>query len=105
MSTGVAGVKLKLFCPEAKNSSPLFKFIELWGADLIEWGAILVKVNFYHSLSSQLVNDIKNRLWFTSYTIHAKHVKCGGNDTVNELGTVHVLVVICRLSDWLNKTE
>jgi hypothetical protein len=23
-----AGVKLKLFCPEAKNSSPLFKFIE-----------------------------------------------------------------------------
>jgi hypothetical protein len=34
------GVKLMLFCPEAKNSSPLFKFIELWGADLIEWGAI-----------------------------------------------------------------
>jgi hypothetical protein len=32
-------------------------------------------------------------------------VKCGGNDAVNELGTVHVLVVICRLSDWLNKTE
>jgi hypothetical protein len=27
----VSGVKLKLFCPEAKNSSPLFKFIELWG--------------------------------------------------------------------------
>jgi hypothetical protein len=40
-----AGVKLKLFCPEAKHSSPLFKFIELWGADLIEWGAILVEVN------------------------------------------------------------
>jgi hypothetical protein len=32
-------------------------------------------------------------------------VKCGRNDAVNELGTVHVLVVICRLSDWLNKTE
>jgi hypothetical protein len=63
-----AGVKLKLFCPEAKNSSPLFKFIELWGADLIESRAILVEVNFYHSLSSQLksVNDIKNRPWFTS---------------------------------------
>jgi hypothetical protein len=25
----VSGVKIKLFCPEAKNSSPLFKFIEL----------------------------------------------------------------------------
>jgi hypothetical protein len=45
-------VKLELFCPDAKNSSPHFKFIELWGADLIEWGAILVEVNFYHSLSS-----------------------------------------------------
>jgi hypothetical protein len=32
-------------------------------------------------------------------------VKCGRNDAVNELGTVHVLVVTCRLSDWLNKTE
>jgi hypothetical protein len=31
----VTGVKLKLFCPEAKNSSPLLKFIDLWGADLI----------------------------------------------------------------------
>jgi hypothetical protein len=50
----LSGVKLKLFCPEAKNSSPLFKFIEVWGADLIEWGVILVEVNFYHSLSSQL---------------------------------------------------
>jgi hypothetical protein len=49
-----AGVKLKLFFPEAKNSSPLFKLIELWGADLSEWGAILVEVNFYHSLSLQL---------------------------------------------------
>jgi hypothetical protein len=48
------GVKIKLFWPEAKNSSPLFKFIELWGADLIGWGAILVEVSFYHSLSSQL---------------------------------------------------
>jgi hypothetical protein len=38
----IAGVKLKLFCPEDKHSSQLFKFIELWGADLIEWGAILV---------------------------------------------------------------
>jgi hypothetical protein len=35
-----SGVKLKLFCPEAKNNSPLFKFIELWGADLIEWRSI-----------------------------------------------------------------
>jgi hypothetical protein len=40
----LTGVKLKLFCPEAKNSFPLFKFIELWGADLVEWGAILVEV-------------------------------------------------------------
>jgi hypothetical protein len=59
-------VKLKLFCPEAKNSSPLFKFIELWGADLIEWGAISVEVNFYQS-----VNDIKNHPCFTSYTSKA----------------------------------
>jgi hypothetical protein len=45
-------VKLNLFCPEDKNSFPLFKFIELWGADLVEWGAVLllVEVNFYHSL-------------------------------------------------------
>jgi hypothetical protein len=71
-STIIRG-QAKLFCPEAKNSSPLFKLIELWGADLIEWGAILVEVNFYHSLSSQLksVNDIKNRQWFTSYTCKA----------------------------------
>jgi hypothetical protein len=68
----VSGVKLKLFCPEAKNSSLLFKLIELWGADLIEWGAILVEVNFYHSLSSQpRVKDIKHRPWFTSYTYKA----------------------------------
>jgi hypothetical protein len=40
-----------------------------------------------------------------SLHIHAKHVKCGGNDAVNELGTVNVLVVICRLSDRLNKLE
>jgi hypothetical protein len=102
-------VKFKLFCPEAKNSSALFKFIiiELWGADLIEWGAILVEVNFYHSLSSQLTCRVLtiSRIVRGSLHIHAKHVKCGGNDTVNELGTVHVLVVICRLSDWLNKTE
>jgi hypothetical protein len=100
------GVKLKLFCPEAKKSSPLFKLIELWGTDLIEWGAILVEVNFYHSSSSQLkrVSTI-SRIVCGSLHIHAKHVKCGGNDAVNELGTVHVLVVICRLSDWLNKTE
>jgi hypothetical protein len=45
------GPAYNLFCPEAKNSSPLFKFIEFWEADLIEWGAILVEVNFYHSLS------------------------------------------------------
>jgi hypothetical protein len=32
-----SGVKLKLFCPEAKNSSLLFKFRELWGANLVEW--------------------------------------------------------------------
>jgi hypothetical protein len=69
---GLSGVMLKLFGPEAKNSSTLFKFIELWGADLIEWGAILVEVNFYHSLSSQQsVNDIKNRPWFTTYTCKA----------------------------------
>jgi hypothetical protein len=63
----VTGVKLKLFCPEAKNSSPLYKFIEPWGADLIEWGAILVEVNFYYSLSSQL----KICPLFTSYTCKA----------------------------------
>jgi hypothetical protein len=53
----ILAVKLKLFCPEAKNSSLLFKFLELWGADLLlyfEWGAILLEVNFYHSFSSQL---------------------------------------------------
>jgi hypothetical protein len=94
-----------LFCPEAKNNSPLFKFIELWGTDLIEWGAILVEVNFYHSLSSQLRVLTISRIVRGSLHIHAKHVKCGGNDAVNELGTVHVIVVICRLSDWLNKTE
>jgi hypothetical protein len=95
---------LKLFCPEAKNSSPLFKFIELWGADLIEWGAILVEVNFDHSLSLQLRVLTISIIVRGSLHIHAKHVKCGGNDA-DELGTVHVLVVICRLSDWLNKTE
>jgi hypothetical protein len=53
-----SGVKLKLFCPEAKNSSPVFKFIELWGADLIEWGAILVEVNFScHDLEWSLNSD------------------------------------------------
>jgi hypothetical protein len=99
-----AGVKLKLFCPEAKNSCPLFKLIELWGADLIEWGAILVEVNFCHCLRNIRVLTI-SRIVRGSLHIHAKHVKCGRNDTVNELGTVHVLVVICRLSDWQNKTE
>jgi hypothetical protein len=103
MSSRRQGVKLKLFCPEAKNSSPLFKLIELWGADLIEWGAILVEVNFYHSLSSQLrVFKTISRIVRGSLHIHAKHVKCGGNDAVNELGTVHVLVVICQLSERLN---
>jgi hypothetical protein len=77
----------------------------LQGADLIEWGAILVEVNFYHSLSSQLRVLTISRIVCGSLHIHAKHVKCGWNDAVNELGTVHVLVVICRLSDWLNKTE
>jgi hypothetical protein len=40
-----------------------------------------------------------------SLDIHTKHMKCGGNDAVNERGTVHVLVVISQLSDWLVKTE
>jgi hypothetical protein len=50
--------------------------ITSWGADLIEWGVILVEVNFYHSLSSQLksVNNIKNRPWFTSYTCKASEM-------------------------------
>jgi hypothetical protein len=42
----LTGVKLKLFCPDVKNSSLLFEFIELWGAVLVESGAILVEVNF-----------------------------------------------------------
>jgi hypothetical protein len=64
-----------------------------------------VEVNFYHSSSSQLGVLTISRIIRGSLHIHAKHVKCGGNDAVNELGTVDVLVVICRLSDWLNKTE
>jgi hypothetical protein len=59
--------------------------MELWGADLIEWGAILLEVNVL--TISRIVRG--------SLHIHAKHVKCGGNDAVNELGTVYVLVVIC----------
>jgi hypothetical protein len=47
-----AGIKIKLICPEAKNSSPLL--IYRARADLIGWGAILVEVSYYHSLSSQL---------------------------------------------------
>jgi hypothetical protein len=76
-----------LFCPEAKNSSALLKLIEVWGADLIDLGAILVEVNFYHSLSSQLRVLTISRVVRGSLHIHAKHVKCGGNDAVNELGT------------------
>jgi hypothetical protein len=63
-----------------------------------------VEVNFYHSLSSQLRVLMISRIVRGSLHIHARHVKCGGNDVVhvvNELGTVHVLVVICRLSDWI----
>jgi hypothetical protein len=52
-----------------------------------------VEINFYHSLSSQVLTI--SRIVRGSLHIHAKHMKCGGNDTVNELGTVHVLVVIC----------
>jgi hypothetical protein len=53
-----------------------------------------VEVNFYHSLSSQLRVSKISRIVRGSLHIHAKHVKCGGNDAVNELRTVHVLVVI-----------
>jgi hypothetical protein len=39
------GSSLSFFGQRLKQL-PTFQFIELWGADLIEWGAILVEVNF-----------------------------------------------------------
>jgi hypothetical protein len=56
-----------------------------------------VEVNFYHSLFSQLRVLTISRIVRGSLHVHAKHVKVSGNDAVNELGTVHMLVV--RLSD------
>jgi hypothetical protein len=49
----IQGSRLSFFAQTLKTA-PRFSNLELWGGDLIEWGAILVEVNFYHSLSSQL---------------------------------------------------
>jgi hypothetical protein len=50
VSITLSGVQLKLFCPEAKNSSQFFKFIELWGAILVEVIKIKSKVGHHDML-------------------------------------------------------